>query len=159
MTADPVTEPMPRDPVDLLIALEEAAGYPIRPECIEGTVVIPPPPDHDHSCGAVELVVQLHMAGWTLAGMGNGYTTQSELPHGQALVIPDLHVQHREPTDLDEAFRKTHKGWHPRWAASCRCPPRTRSSTPHRWSGRAAGPLARGRPRSPAVGQPASQAR
>jgi len=113
MTADPVTEPMPRDPIDLLIALEEAAGYPIRPEYIEGTVVVPPQPDDNHNSGAVKLVVQLHMAGWTLAGMGNGYTTQSELPHGQALVIPDFYVQHREPTDLDEAFRKTHKGWYP----------------------------------------------
>ncbi len=113
MSADPVTEPMPRDPIDLLIALEEAAGYPIRPEYVEGTVIIPPQPDDNHNSGAVELVVQLRVAGVTLAGMGNGYTTESASPGDRALVIPDFYVQRRKPTDLDEAFRKTHKGWYP----------------------------------------------
>jgi Uma2 family endonuclease len=113
MSADPVTEPMPRDPIDLLTALEEAAGFPIRPEYIEGTVIIPPQPDDNHNSGAVALVVQLHMAGLTLAGMGNGYTAESTAPSNQALVIPDFYVQRRRPTELDEAFRRTNKGWYP----------------------------------------------
>ncbi|MFG3011098.1 Uma2 family endonuclease [Streptomyces cinerochromogenes] len=29
------------------------------------------------------------------------------------LVIPDFYVLRRRPTDLDEAYRKAHKGWYP----------------------------------------------
>ncbi|MBC3843878.1 Uma2 family endonuclease [Streptacidiphilus sp. 4-A2] len=113
MSADPVTEPMPCDPIDLLIALEEAAGYPIRPEYIEGTVIIPPQPDDNHSHGIMELIFQFRVAGVVLAGTGNGYTTESAPPDDRALVIPDFYVRYRRATELDEAFRKTNKGWYP----------------------------------------------
>jgi hypothetical protein len=113
MSADPVTEPMPRDPIDLLIALEEAAGYPIRPEYIEGTVIIPPQPDDNHSDCIGEFYYQLRLAGVPFVGMGSSFTTESASPCDRALVIPDFYVRRRRPTDLDEAFRKTHKGWYP----------------------------------------------
>ncbi|MET7988553.1 MULTISPECIES: hypothetical protein [unclassified Streptomyces] len=45
MTAEPTMEPvMTRvDPIDLLIAIEEASPMPIRPEYVEETVIVPPP--------------------------------------------------------------------------------------------------------------------
>jgi hypothetical protein len=50
---------MTQDPIDLLIAFEEASVAPIRPEYVEGTVIVPPQPDYNHSNGAVNLTVQL----------------------------------------------------------------------------------------------------
>ncbi len=113
MSADPVTEPMPGDPIDLLIALEEAAGFPIRPEYIEGTVIVPPQPDDNHGDVIGEFYYQLRAAGVSLVGMGAGYTLDAASPAERPLVIPDFYVRRRRPTELDEAFRKTNKGWYP----------------------------------------------
>jgi hypothetical protein len=69
MSAEPLMEPvMTQDPIDLLIAFEEASVAPIRPEYVEGTVIVPPQPDYNHSKGAVNLTVQLHTAGLDLRG-------------------------------------------------------------------------------------------
>lgn len=40
---------------------------------------------------------------------------QPDYKHSKAmaLVIPDFYVLRREPTELDESYRKTHKGWYP----------------------------------------------
>jgi Uma2 family endonuclease len=116
MSADPITEPVakPRqDPIDLLIAFEEASEAPIRPEYFEGMVVAPPQPDDNHSDTAFELASQLRSAGISLAGIGNGYRTGLKGARTQALAIPDFYVRHRKPTDVDEAYRKAHKGWYP----------------------------------------------
>jgi Uma2 family endonuclease len=112
MTADPVTQPTPRDPIDLLIALEEAAGMPLRAEFIEGAAILTPPADHNHNDGALDLVIQLRNAGVGLAGIGNGYRTGLKGAGTRTLVIPDFYLLRREPTDLDEAYRKAHKGWY-----------------------------------------------
>ena len=42
---------MTQGPIDLLIAFEKASVAPIRPEYIEGTVIVPPQPDYNHSKG------------------------------------------------------------------------------------------------------------
>ncbi|MFF7351576.1 MULTISPECIES: Uma2 family endonuclease [Streptomyces] len=114
MSAEPLTEPvMTQDPIDLLIAIEEASVAPIRPEYVEGTVIVPPQPDYNHSNGAVKVTVQLHMAGVDLAGMGMGFRAAHQDGSTMALVIPDLYVLHREPTELDSSYLKVHKGWYP----------------------------------------------
>ncbi|MGP4113176.1 Uma2 family endonuclease [Streptomyces sp. 4N509B] len=115
----PLVEPMTeskspqRDPIDLLIAIEEAWEEPIRPECIEGMVVVPPQPDDDHNQGAAELYFQLRSAGITLAGLGNGYRSGRRGERTRNLVVPDFYVQRRKPTDIDEAYRAAHQGWYP----------------------------------------------
>ncbi|MCC9310356.1 Uma2 family endonuclease [Kitasatospora sp. RB6PN24] len=114
MAADPTTEPlMSSNPIDLLIAFEEATDVPIRPEYIEGAVCMPPPPDYDHNHGAMQLLLQLHAGGWHQVGVGCGFATVLEGEDVQTLVIPDFYVLNREPTELDDAFRKVHKGWYP----------------------------------------------
>lgn len=116
MTADPVTEPvtqMTQDPADLLIVIEEASEVPIRPECVEGMVLVPPQPDNNHNHGAGELYFQLRLSGITLAGLGNGYRSATRAGATHTLCVPDFYVLRREPTELDEAYRKAHKGWYP----------------------------------------------
>jgi Uma2 family endonuclease len=102
-----------QDPIDLLIAIEEASVAPIRPEYVEGTVIVPPQPDYNHSKGAVTLAVQFHTAGFDLAGMGMGFRAAHNDGSTMALVIPDFYVLHREPTELDVSYLKAHKGWYP----------------------------------------------
>ncbi|WP_128376649.1 Uma2 family endonuclease [Streptomyces cavernae] len=115
MSAEPITEPvmMHQDPIDLLIAIEEASLAPIRPEYVEGTVIVPPQPDYNHSKGAVGLTVQFHTAGYELAGMGMGFRASHHDGSTMALVIPDFYVLHREPTELDVSYLRAHKGWYP----------------------------------------------
>ena len=113
MTAEPLMEPvMAMDPVDLLIAFEEAADEPIRPEYIEGMVIVPPQPDFEHNDVALSPVIQLRTAGVRLAGMGNGYRTGLRGERTRSLVIPDFTVLCRRPSEVDEAYRKAHKGWY-----------------------------------------------
>jgi Uma2 family endonuclease len=104
---------MTQDPIDLLIAIEEASVAPIRPEYVEGTVIVPPQPDYNHSKGAVHLTVQLHTAGLDLAGMGMGFRAAHQDGSTMALVIPDFYILQREPTELDNSSLKVHKGWYP----------------------------------------------
>lgn len=115
---DPVADHEPTkitapDPADLLIALEKASAVPIRPEYVEGLILGPPQPDDQHNDGAVELTLQLRTAGFDLASWGNGYRVDRSNGRTLALLIPDFYVRHRRATDLDEAYRKTHKGWYP----------------------------------------------
>ncbi|MFF4348624.1 hypothetical protein [Streptomyces sp. NPDC001530] len=51
MSAKPIMEPVMRqqDPIDLLIAIEEASQAPIRPEYIEGMAIVPPQPNDKHN--------------------------------------------------------------------------------------------------------------
>ncbi|MFF4396937.1 Uma2 family endonuclease [Streptomyces sp. NPDC001480] len=116
MSAEPIMEPvMPQvDPIDLLIAFEKAASpMPIRAEYIEGTGILPPQPEHRHNAGAFKLAVQFSTAGFALAGMCNGYRAAHPDGRTMTLVVPDFYVLRREPTELDESYRKTHKGWYP----------------------------------------------
>ncbi|HEX5567212.1 MAG TPA: Uma2 family endonuclease [Streptomyces sp.] len=116
MTADPITGPMnmpqDQDPIDLLTALQEASDVPLRAEYIEGLPVLTPPADHQHNMGAFRLAVQLTSAGVASAGIGNGYCADGRDGATRTLVIPDFYVMHREPTELDEAYRRAHKGWY-----------------------------------------------
>ncbi|WP_328871426.1 Uma2 family endonuclease [Streptomyces sp. NBC_00287] len=117
MSAEPIWEPVmeqpKQDPIDMLIAIEEAFPTPIRPEYVEGTAYVPPFPNDNHNDGAFELTYQFRAAGIRLAGMGNGY--RAALPDGTtvALVGPDFYVRRRRPTELDESYYKAHKGWYP----------------------------------------------
>ncbi|GAA2062096.1 hypothetical protein GCM10009801_04930 [Streptomyces albiaxialis] len=115
MSADPMPEPtnQPQDPIDLLIAIERASDVPVRPECVEGMAIVPPQPDNEHNHAAGELYFQLRSAGFHTAGFGNGYRAGPKGGRTQALVIPDFYVQHREPSEVDEAYRKAHRGWYP----------------------------------------------
>ncbi|MGW7420423.1 Uma2 family endonuclease [Streptomyces sp. NPDC054813] len=115
MSAEPIMEKLmtEQDPIDLLIAIEEASVAPIRPEYVEGTVIVPPQPNNQHNSGAFQLAVQFFTAGLDLAGMGNGYRGAHQDGSTMALVIPDFYVLRRTPTELDEAYRKAHKGWYP----------------------------------------------
>jgi Uma2 family endonuclease len=115
MTADPVTEPVNelQDPIDLLIAIEEASEMPIRPEYVEGMVLVPPQPDFDHGNIAGDLFYQLRSLDVRLAGLGMGYRIGRRGGPTRALVIPDFYVLRRRPTEMDEAYRKAHKGWYP----------------------------------------------
>ncbi|WPO73702.1 MULTISPECIES: Uma2 family endonuclease [unclassified Streptomyces] len=115
MSADPITEPsmLPQqDPIDLLIAFEEASEVPIRPEYFEGMGIVPPQPDDEHNHEAAELYFQLRSAGIRLAGFGNGYRVGPRGGRTTALVIPDFYVRRRRPSELDESYRKAHKGWY-----------------------------------------------
>ncbi|MET9499605.1 Uma2 family endonuclease [Streptomyces sp. NPDC006552] len=116
MSAESISEPFMepgQDPIDLLIAIEEASQAPIRPEYIEGTVLVPPQPEHRHNAGAVKLTVQFHAAGFDLAGVNNGYRVAHQDGRTRALLVPDFCICRREPTDLDEAYRRTRRGWYP----------------------------------------------
>ncbi|MFF1279236.1 Uma2 family endonuclease [Streptomyces sp. NPDC058299] len=115
MSAEPIMEPVMTqvDPIDLLSAIEEATSMPIRPEYIEGTAIVPPQPNQRHNDGAFKLAVQFFTAGLSLAGMGNGYRAANKDGNTTALVIPDFYILRREPTELDESYRKAHKGWYP----------------------------------------------
>ncbi|MFE4968029.1 Uma2 family endonuclease [Streptomyces sp. NPDC056660] len=115
MSAEPIMETVmtEQDPIDLLIAIEEASVAPIRPQYVEGTVIVPPQPNDQHNAGAFKLAVQFFTAGLDLAGMGNGYRGAHPDGSTMALVIPDFYVLRRAPTELDEAYRKAHKGWYP----------------------------------------------
>ncbi|UGY92827.1 Uma2 family endonuclease [Streptomyces gobiensis] len=110
MTADPITEPM--DPIDLLIAFEEAADVPIRPECVEGTVVVPRQPDFNHGDSALQMCRQLCSAGFRYAGSGMGFRVGIKGEQTRSLVIPDFYVLHCRPSEVDEAYRRVHKGWY-----------------------------------------------
>ncbi|GED87000.1 Uma2 family endonuclease [Streptomyces sp. 6-11-2] len=101
------------DPIDLLNAIEKASPMPIRPEYIEGTVIVPPQPNDHHNDGAFKLAVQFFNAGFELAGMGNGYRAANKDGGTMALLIPDFYVRRRKASELDESYRKTHKGWYP----------------------------------------------
>ncbi|MBX7546808.1 Uma2 family endonuclease [Streptomyces sp. NPDC004232] len=115
MSAEPIMEPVMTqvDPIDLLITFEEASPMPIRPEFVEGSVIVPPQPDFTHSNGAVRLAVHFHTAGIDLAGMGMGFRAAHNDGSTMALVIPDFYILRREPTELDESYRKANKGWYP----------------------------------------------
>ncbi|MGW1722945.1 Uma2 family endonuclease [Streptomyces sp. NPDC002306] len=116
MSAEPVVEPVmepKQDPVDLLIAIEEASQAPTRPEYVEGMAVVPPQPNDNHNDGAGELYFQFRTAGIRLAGFNNGYRAAHKDGNTMALVIPDFYVRRRRPSELDEAYSKAHKGWYP----------------------------------------------
>ncbi|MFE7076854.1 Uma2 family endonuclease [Streptomyces sp. NPDC057620] len=102
-----------QDPADLLIAFEEASETPIRPEYAEGAAIVPsrPPDAHNHAVG--ELTYQLRAAGLRLVGMGNGYRAAHKDGRTMALLIPDFYVRRRKATELDESYRRAHKGWYP----------------------------------------------
>ncbi|WP_221352410.1 Uma2 family endonuclease [Streptomyces beigongshangae] len=115
MTAELIMEPVmtQQDPIDLLIAFEEASETPIRPEYVEGTVIVPPAPNDNHNDGAFELSFQFRAAGYRLVGMGNGYRAAHKDGRTMALLIPDFYVRRRKATELDESYRRAHKGWYP----------------------------------------------
>jgi Uma2 family endonuclease len=116
MSAEPISELVmepKQDPIDLLIALEEASQAPARPEYVEGMAILPPQPNHRHNAGAFKLAVQFFNAELGLAGMGNGYRAEYKDGRTMALIIPDFYVLRREPTELDESYCKAHKGWYP----------------------------------------------
>lgn len=115
MSAQPLTEPVmtEQDPIDLLSAIEAASVAPMRPEYVEGTVIVPPQPDFNHSKGAVRLIVQFHTAEYELAGTGMGFRAADHHGSTTALIIPGFYVLNREPSDLDVSYLKTHKGWYP----------------------------------------------
>ncbi|MGI5454886.1 Uma2 family endonuclease [Streptomyces sp. CA-249302] len=115
MSAEPIMEPvMPQvDPIDLLRTIEEASPMPIRPEYVEGTVVVPPQPNDNHNDGAFELSFQFRAAGFRLVGMGNGYRAANKDGGTLGLVVPDFYVRRRKASELDESYRKANKGWYP----------------------------------------------
>ncbi|GAA3071565.1 Uma2 family endonuclease [Streptomyces glomeratus] len=114
MSADPIMEPvMTQDPIDLLIAIEEASKAPTRPEYIEGMAIVPPQANDNHNDGAFKLAVQFYTAGFDLAGMGNGYRAAQKDGSTMALLIPDFYVRRRKASELDESYRRAHKGWYP----------------------------------------------
>jgi hypothetical protein len=116
MSAEPIMElVMPQvDPIDLLNAFEKAASpMPIRAEYIEGTGYLPPQPEHQHNAGAVKLIVQFHLAGLDTAGVNDGFRVPHPDGRTMALVVPDFYVCRRNPTELDESYRRANKGWYP----------------------------------------------
>ncbi|MEU0436984.1 Uma2 family endonuclease [Streptomyces sp. NPDC006290] len=115
MSAEPILEPVMThvDPIDLLIAIEEASPMPIRPEYVEGMAIVPPQPNDNHNDGAFELSFQFRAAGFRLVGMGNGYRAAHKDGTTMALIIPDFYIRRRRPTELDESYSRAHKGWYP----------------------------------------------
>jgi hypothetical protein len=117
MSAEPIMEPVmtqtQQDPIDLLIAIEEASTTPIRPEYVEGMAIVPPAPNDNHNDGAGELFFQFRVAGHRLVGMGNGYRAAHKDGTTMSLLIPDFYVRRRKPSELDESYCKAHKGWYP----------------------------------------------
>jgi len=102
-----------QDPIDLLIAIEEASTTPIRPEYVEGMAIVPPAPNDNHNDGAFELSFQFRAAGHRLVGMGNGYRAAHKDGTTMALLIPDFYVRRRRPSELDDSYLKAHRGWYP----------------------------------------------
>ncbi|MGW2698795.1 Uma2 family endonuclease [Streptomyces sp. NPDC001340] len=116
MSAEPIMEPVmepKQDPIDLLIAIEEASQAPTRPEYVEGMAIVPPQPNDNHNDGAGELYFQFRAAGIRLAGFNNGYRAAHKNGSTMALVVPDFYVRRRRPSELDEAYSKAHRGWYP----------------------------------------------
>ncbi|WP_409472077.1 Uma2 family endonuclease [Streptomyces sp. HC307] len=116
MTADPIPEQAVKpkqDPIDLLIAIEEASVAPTRPEYVEGMAIVPPQPNDHHNDGAGELYYQFRAAGVRLAGFNNGYRAAHKDGSTMALMVPDFYVRRRRPSELDEAYSKANKGWYP----------------------------------------------
>ncbi|MCX5090303.1 Uma2 family endonuclease [Streptomyces sp. NBC_00365] len=115
MSAEPITEPVmtQQDPIDLLIAIEEASQTPIRPEYVEGMAIVPPAPNDNHNDGTGELFFQFRVAGHRLVGMGNGYRAARKDGTTMSLLIPDFYVRRRKPSELDESYLKAHRGWYP----------------------------------------------
>ncbi|MEU6219844.1 Uma2 family endonuclease [Streptomyces sp. NPDC047022] len=115
MSAEPFLEPVmtQQDPIDLLIAIEEASQAPIRPEYVEGMAIAPPQPNDHHNDGAFKLAVQFFNAGLDLSGMGNGYRAAHRDGSTMALLIPDFYIRRRKASELDESYRRAHKGWYP----------------------------------------------
>jgi Uma2 family endonuclease len=99
-------------PTAFIASLHTPKG--VRFEFIEGTYYMNPPANDEHNRWATRLVVQLFMAGWDEAIIGNGYCTE---PAGERHVtgafIPDFVVQHNPPSESDEAYRHSHDGWYP----------------------------------------------
>jgi hypothetical protein len=102
-----------QDPIDLLIAIEEASQTPIRPEYVEGMAIVPPAPNDNHNDGTGELFFQFRVAGHRLVGMGNGYRAARKDGTTMSLLIPDFYVRRRKPSELDESYLKAHRGWYP----------------------------------------------
>lgn len=115
MSAEPITEPVmtQQDPIDLLIAIEEASQTPIRPEYVEGMAIVPPAPNDNHNDGTGELFFQFRVAGHRLGGMGNGYRAAHRDGTTMSLLIPDFYVRRRKPSELDESYLRAHRGWYP----------------------------------------------
>ncbi|WP_329368286.1 Uma2 family endonuclease [Streptomyces sp. NBC_01483] len=115
MSAEPITEPVmtQQDPIDLLIAIEEASQTPIRPEYVEGMAIVPPAPNDNHNDGTGELFFQFRVAGHRLVGMGNGYRAAHSDGTTMSLLIPDFYVRRRKPSELDESYLRAHRGWYP----------------------------------------------
>ncbi|MFK0105137.1 Uma2 family endonuclease [Streptomyces sp. NPDC091217] len=116
MSAEPIMEPVmepKQDPIDLLIVIEEASQAPTRPEYVEGMAIVPPQPNDNHNDGAGELYYQFRAAGFRLAGFNNGYRAAHKDGSTMALMVPDLYVRRRRPSELDEAYSRAHKGRYP----------------------------------------------
>ncbi|WP_381565261.1 Uma2 family endonuclease [Streptomyces eurythermus] len=123
MSAEPIMEPImepvaPKpqpqmDPIDLLSKLESASPMPIRPEYVDGTVYVPPQPDENHNDGIGELYLQFRTAGVHLVGFGSGFRAADKDGATTALVAPDFSVRRRKASELDESYRKAHRGWYP----------------------------------------------
>lgn len=115
MAADPVTAPVEnaQDPIDLLIAFEEAIDMPIRAEYVEGMAIVSPMADEDHNDIAAELYHQLRCQGVPLAGLNTGYRTGPLEERTRTLVVPDFFVRRRRATEMDKAYLKAAKGWYP----------------------------------------------
>ncbi|MFE4663859.1 Uma2 family endonuclease [Streptomyces sp. NPDC056716] len=102
-----------QEPVDLLIAFEEASEAPIRPEYLDGMVVVPRLPDFGHTDTAGDMAFQIHAAGLPLVGRGNGYRAADKDGVTLGLLIPDFYVLRRKMPDADESHYAAHKGWYP----------------------------------------------
>ncbi|AOR34302.1 hypothetical protein BFF78_27530 [Streptomyces fodineus] len=114
MSAEPIMEPvMTQDPIDLLNAIEEASPVPIRPEYVEGTIIVPPYPDEDHNDGIGELYIQFRSAGFPLAGFGSAFRAADKNGGTVASLAPDFYVRRRKASDLDAAYRGANGGRYP----------------------------------------------
>ncbi|WP_129841865.1 Uma2 family endonuclease [Streptomyces sp. RFCAC02] len=101
-----------RDPIDALAAIERASPEPVRSEFLGGVPIVTPPADWEHNQIIGAVYMQFRAAGRGRAGFGTGFRVGAPEARTRALVIPDLHVLHREPTDLDRAYRRAHGGWY-----------------------------------------------
>ncbi|RKN46801.1 Uma2 family endonuclease [Streptomyces hoynatensis] len=116
MAAEPMSEPKNRptdlDPVELLAAYEAAAPAPLRHEYYEGALLVTPYPDRPHNRAIRLLVGQFEAAGFDHVGFGEGFRFPPREKLKASLAVPDFNVLHREPTDLDEQFRRANGGWY-----------------------------------------------
>jgi hypothetical protein len=92
---------MERDPIDLLIEVEKLFDEPIRPEFLEGKVVVPKWPEGVHDDGAQRLAVQLMEAGVRWVGVGKHFRPNGDADAG-AQLTPDFYVTRRQPTYADD---------------------------------------------------------